>query len=528
MIKSLTINNFAIIKDLNIPFKKGLTVITGETGSGKTLILDALRASLGFKADKIMVRNGEEKAIINTNFNNLNFERIILKNGKTKSFFNGELITLNSLKNHKLVKIEFHGQNDQQIILDPVKHIDFLDEYCGHENKVDFLKNIFKELQHLNDSLINIVKSTTELKEKLELLNFQANEIDSLNILENEDIDLHEKYKKLTHLKEIIETLQDSNYAISEKNESILPQVENLKNRIESIEKYDKSINIILTLIDQSIINIQEAQNEINDQLSNLDFDAQEVQIIEERLTAIETLKRKYGGSLECISIKRAEIQIGLKDFKNPEKQKEKIRNKIFELEKKFSQIAIELHRARKKIGSELSIKIANIMKNLNMQNAQFEIKITNYIKNDNFVNYDGNKYSHNNKGIDNVEFYFTTNPGEPLKPLSLIASGGEISRVMLAIKTVFENIDPAETLVFDEIDSGISGKSASKVASHLLQLSKNKQVICISHLPQIALKADHHLHIEKYIQNKNTYVNYKYTNDDDRMKIIKELFQAD
>lgn len=528
MIKSISINNFAIIKDLNIPFKKGLTVITGETGSGKTLILDALRVSLGFKADKIMVRNGEENAIINTYFNNLSFERIIYKNGRTKLLFNDELITVKSLKNINSGKVEFHGQNDQQIILDPIKHIDYLDKYCGHEIKVELLQNTFKELQFLNDSLIEIEKNTVEFQEKRELLKFQANEIDSLNILEQEDVLLHEKYKKLVHLRDIIETLQDSNYAISEKNEAILPQIEYLKNKISFLEKYDKSISTISTLIDQSIINIQEAQNEINEELSRLDFDSEEVYKIEERLTAIETLKRKYGGSLESISNKRDSIQNRLQDFKNPEKQKEKIRNKIHELENNFSQVAIELHRNRKRIGLELSIKIQNIMKSLNMQNAQFEIKITNYIKNDNFVSYRGSNYNHNSKGIDSVEFYFTTNPGEPLKPLSLIASGGEISRVMLAIKTAFENIDPAGTLVFDEIDSGISGKSASKVASHLLQLSKKKQVICISHLPQIALKADNHLHIEKYIQNKNTYVNYKYINDKDRMKIVKELFQAE
>ena len=526
MIKSLKINNFAIIKDLRIPFKKGLTVITGETGSGKTLILDALRVALGFKADKIMVRNSEENATINTDFSSLIFERIIFRNGKTKSFLNGDLVTLNRLKNHNSAKIAFHGQNDQQIILDPIKHINYLDKYCGHERKVELSMNLFKELQFLNKKLDEIEKNTIGSQEKRELLNFQANEIDSLNILENEDVLLHEKFKKLTHLKDIIETLQNSNFAISDNNDAILPKIEFLKNKISSLEKYDNSISTISTLIDQSIINIQEAQNEINDQLSILDFDSEEVHKIEERLTAIETLKRKYGGSLESISYERNEIQVKLEDFKNPEKQKEKIIDEIKNLESKFSQIAIELHRSRKRFGLKLSNKIQNTMKNLNMQNAKFEIKITNYIKKGNFVNYKGSSYSNNDKGIDNVEFYFTTNPGEPLKPLSLIASGGEISRVMLAIKTAFQNIDPAETLVFDEIDSGISGKSASKVASHLLQLSKNKQVICISHLPQIASKADHHLHIEKYIENKNTYVNYKYTNDKDRKNIIKELFQ--
>mgnify|MGYP001258339233 CR=1 FL=1 len=525
MIKKINIKNYAIIKELEIPFKEGLTVITGETGSGKSLILEALGVSLGNKTHKMMIRNGEEKAIIETDFRNSKIKRIVLKNGRTKSFYEGQPITLNNLRVHKDIKIDFHGQNDQQFIMNPESHIDYLDHYCGHVEKINHLKSIYVEIKVLEEKLLFLEKTSDEINEKRDFLNFQAKEIDSIALRQNEDVILHGKFKKLTHVKEIIDALNISNDKLFNKDDTVISQINHIKNIIISLEKYDPTLNKISLLLENSIINIQETQGEISNQLSSLDLEPEEIQFIEERLTSIESLKRKYGGSIESVLEKRDEIRINLKNADNPEKDQKSIVNQIIKLKNTFNVMATDIHESREKVGYDLSLEIQKTMRNLNMPESLFHIKISNSIENKSFVKYKNKFYQYNSKGFDSVEFYLSTNPGEPLKPLSLVASGGEVSRIMLAIKTVFEKIDPAKTLVFDEIDSGISGLAATKVASHLVELSKHKQVLCITHLAQIASQADHHLHIDKYTENHNTYVNFKYVTKKDRTNIMNKLF---
>lgn len=525
MIKTLYIKNFAIIKELKIPFKKGLTVITGETGSGKSVILKALGISIGGKISKYMVRSGKEKSIIEASINKIKIRRLISITGRSKAYLNDQPISLNDLKNHTGLSIDFHGQNEQQLILNSEIHIDYLDKYCRNDDKVKLLEFLFKENNHLNEKLEKLKKNVDEKNNQISLLNFQASEIDSVNPKENEDITLDEQYKRLSHLKEIIQTINQTNHILFEKEEAVFSQIDYLRNLVSSIEKYDSELSKVTKLLDNSIIQIQEVQSELFDQLSKLELKPEELQVVEDRLSSIETLKRKYGGSLNSVKEKRAYIQKELKINKNPEKEQAVLIEKIKKVKEKFTNISIEVHKKRKEMASVLSLKIQNSMKNLNMPGSHFEIKIINKAQKNGFVKIINTCYEHNSKGIDNVEFYLSANPGEPTKPLSLIASGGEISRIMLAIKTVFEKLDPVETLVFDEIDSGISGNAAEKVASHLLELSKSKQVMCITHLSQIAIKADNHLHIVKHVEKDNTSVDYIYAEGNDREKIMNELF---
>ena len=525
MIKSLSIKNFAIIKEMKIPFNKGLTVITGETGSGKSIILAALGMSIGGKSDKYMIRNGEEKSEIETCFNKDIIRRIIYKNGKTKAYFNNEPLTLTNLKKHKDVKIDFHGQNDQQKILNPETHIDYLDRYCGHEDKVKRIKEIFIQINILNQKLENFKKNIHEKTDQIELLNFQANEIDSVNPKKNEDVILDKRFKRLYHLKEIITAMHKTNYILFDKENSTFSQIDSLKNLVTPLGKYDSDLNKITTLLDNSTIQLQEVQSEVFDQLSKIELRPEELQSIEERLSAIENLKRKYGGTLALVEDKRKSIKKELDKIKNPKNEESQIINDIKILEKIFNDCALELHENRKEIASSLSSQIQKTMENLNMPGSVFKIKVTKQMNKSGFVNYNENFYAHNSKGIDTIEFYLSANPGEPPKPLSLIASGGEVSRIMLAIKTVFEKVDPVETLIFDEIDSGISGNAAKKVASHLVELSKTKQIFCITHLSQIAMKANNHLHIKKMFFKESTSVDFEYLEGNDRLKIMKELF---
>ena len=273
------------------------------------------------------------------------------------------------------------------------------------------------------------------------------------------------------------------------------------------------------------MIQFEEAVSAISSNVLKLDINDEELYEIEERINSIELMKRRYGGSIESVVNTRKTIELELNDLQDPENFEKKILDEIDMLENIFYEKAIKVHQKRKKKATDLSKKIEEKMKELNMPDSQFIIKIKMDENADSFINHNQETISVNSKGIDIVEFYLSANLGEPAKPLSQVASGGEISRIMLAIKTVFHDLDPIDTLVFDEIDSGISGNAAKTVAKHLVKLSKNKQVICITHLPQIAQFADNHLHIEKYVKENHTFAKSKYLDKTESLSIIKELF---
>ena len=525
MIQRLYIKDFAIIDEINLDLKPGFTVITGETGSGKSILLKALSVSLGAKADKVMVRNGSNRAIIETEFNENVFRRLISNNGRTKAYCNNEPITINDLIKANETSVDFHGQHDQQLIMEPNRHIDYLDRYCRHEKDVLKIGELFQELTSLRAQLNHARQSADERRDRLELLKFQANEIDSADPIIGEDFELDKKYKKLSHLEDIIKTLQIVHDQVNTSDNSVIDLLEKNLRSIDSIAVYDEELNKISELFKTSIIQLQEGGVEISNRLSGLEFNPGELLEVGDRLQAIEGLKRKYGGSMESILEKRNEIQVEVNSLTKPELSEDEILRQIHIKVNDYSELAIQLYHSRKKNANLLSRKIEESMATLNMPGAIFDIKITQKKTGNSFVLINGEKVDGNVKGIDMIEFFLSANPGEVVKPLASIASGGEISRIMLAIKTVFQDLDPVQTLVFDEIDSGISGKAAEKVADLLLKLSKSKQVFCITHLSQIAIRANHHLHIVKSIKNDQTIVEMKYLSEKESPKVINELF---
>jgi len=525
MIQNIYIKDFAIMDEIDLDLKSGLTVITGETGSGKSLLLEAMGVALGGKANKLMVKNGKNRAVIEATFKENIVRRIISNNGRTKAFNNDEPISMSLLKTLTETAVDFHGQHDQQLILDVNRHIDYLDRYCGHESKVDSLVSLYDDIRNLNARLKQIQSSKQERQDRLDLLSFQANEIDSVNIELGEDETLDKSYKQLTHLEDILKTIQRIQSQITTRDDAIIDVLQNQSRSVETYAEIDDEMKSIGDYIQSAIIQLQECGTEISNKLSNSEFDPQELKEVEERLSAVESLKRKYGGAIESVLEKRESIQKEIKSLTEPEQSEDSILESIKRAEQSFEILALGVHETRIKQAAVLSKKIEDAMAKLNMSGSKFDIQISQDGSEKNGVNFNGNIIKMNPKGIDEISFYLSANPGEPVKPLASIASGGEISRIMLAIKTVFQKMDPVQTLVFDEIDSGISGVAAEKVADQLKSLSKSKQVFCITHLAQIATKADHHLHVKKSVHRGQTYVEASYLSKGESPKIIQELF---
>ena len=529
MIKKLFIKDFAIIRELNIPLKNGLTVITGETGAGKSILLKALGFALGAKSDKTYVRSGQDQSVVEVEVEKNNiYRRLLSLGGRARSFINDEPFIDIDYKSSVKVIADFHGQNEQQYILSPNTHIDFLDSFCKSKLLVVKIDFVFHNLARSIESLSKAKEQQETASNQKELLKFQLNEINSVSPQENEDLKLGREFKRLNHIDELISTIKNMNQSLTEQDHSIYRQLSSTLNDLERLANYDKELDPFMDSVKQASVAIQDASVGLLQHIENIESNPEQINIIEERLQAIEGLKRKYGGSIESIFLfkkdaeNELEILSGL-DEKIKDLEEEK---SLFVLQ--YQKLADQLHITRFEKSKILSKKIEFEMAQLNMAGSTFEIKISTKPDSRSLITFNGEKTLIGAKGYDNIEFFLSANPGESPKPLVKIASGGEVSRIMLAIKSILEKSDPVNTLIFDEIDSGISGQAAEKVALSLEALAKNKQVLCITHLPQIASKADHHIFINKKIIDNKTEVIANYLNEDEKLEAIAGLFSGE
>ena len=525
MISALHIKNIGIIEDINIEFNQGLNVLTGETGAGKTLIIDSLQIISGGRFSKDMIRKGEDNSFVEICMyepesedavdGNIIVSREINSNGRNMCKINGRMVTVNELKKFMSKYIEIHGQNDNQNLLDEKLHLNYLDGFIGNKfenKKVDYEK-LYEEYCKIKQELKNNYGDEKERQRKLDLLKYQLNEIEQANLRENEEEELAEKSKIMQNSEKIAVNLREADQAISE---GAIDSISTAIRALEKIEDIDKKYEAVCSNLKSMYYELQELARDVNSYTEDVYFNEEERNNVEERLDLIYSLKRKYGNSVKEILEYQDKVRVEIEHIENLESYNNTLRKKQKDVEEKMKILAVEIHSIRQKAAQELSDKINAELEDLEMKNAKINIKVT-YLENE-----------YLKTGKDLVKFYITTNKGEDEKELSKIASGGEMSRTMLAIKKVLADSDQMPILVFDEIDTGISGKAANSVANKLSKISKKHQVMCISHLPNIAAMADYNYFISKDVNNERTKTKIKLLQENEVIEEIARISSGD
>ena len=521
MISTLHIKNIGIIDDLSIDLNEGLNVLTGETGAGKTLIRDSLGIISGGRFSKEMIRKGETNSFVeicmyepeneNSIDGNIIVSREINSNGKNMCKINGRMVTVNELKNFMSKFIEIHGQNDNQSLLDNKFHLKYLDGFIG--DKIIDIKKQYKEKYEkyleIKQELKNNYGDEKERERKLDLLRYQFNEIEEANLKVNEEDNLEEKRKLMLNSEKISKNLNEADIAIGENS---IDSINTAIRALEKIENIDKKYEDISSNLKNIYYELQEISRDISEHKEDVYFDEQERNEVEERLDLIYNLKRKYGNDVQEILNYKDEIEAEINHIENLDEYNNKLKKELKQLKQEMTTLAEKMHELRNEYGKVLSININKVLEDLEMKNANINIH----------VDYNEEEFFENGKDI--VEFYIATNLGEDEKQLAKIASGGEMSRIMLAIKKVLADTDKMPVLIFDEIDTGISGKAAGAVAEKLNGISKNHQVLCISHLPSIAAIADYNYFISKRVINERTNTNIKLLNEKETLEEIARI----
>lgn len=530
MLLNLHVKNLALIEEVDVDFEKGLIVLTGETGAGKSLILGSVNIALGNKASKDMIRKGTDYSLVELTFSvsetcakqlkkydiymeedNIVIVTRKISEGRSISKINGETVNIKTLKNVMSLLIDIHGQHDHQSLLYTKNHLDILDKFAK-----DSILELKEQIKEEYSKYTKLIKKLEEFNidegqkaREIEFAEYEVNEIESANLKPEEDVQVEEEFKKLSNSKEIVSALSEIYNALSYETAGGLGDIINKAVMdINSIKGMDEKISQFQTEL-YDIDNLcRELTSQIYDYNSGMDFNPEYVREVEERLDVINHLKLKYGNNIEEILRYKEEKEEYLEKLNNMTDEMESVKNQISELEGTLNNLCTKLSEQRKKAAKELEVLVKQALVDLNFIAVEFEIQITR-------------KESIGENGFDNVEFMISTNPGESVKPLVKVASGGELSRIMLAIKSILATEDDIDTLIFDEIDTGISGQTAMKVAEKMAKISRNHQVICISHLSQIAAMADSHYLIKKTADENSATTSIKKLT---RQQSIEEL----
>ena len=517
MISTLHIKNVGIIDDLSIDLNEGLNILTGETGAGKTLIIDSLQIISGGRFSKEMIRKGEDFSYVEISMylpdedeSNIVVSREIYSNGRNTCKINGRLVSVNELRKFMIDKIDIHGQNENQSLLETSMHIKYLDGIAN--NKIYNIKEEYSKLYsryiELKQEINKNFGDDKEKQRELDLLKYQKDEIEEARLKINEEEELEEIRCKIINSEKISNNLNEASLQI---NESAIDSISLAVRALEKIEGIDSKYSTSLNSLKSIYYDIQELSRDIENYKEDTYFDEEERNRVEERLDMIYKLKRKYGNSIEEILKYNKELTERMDKIVNSEEYVNKLKAELEEIKIKMNKLAKEIQQIRVEYAQILSDKINKELQDLEMKNAIFSVNIDKE-----------EKFTAN--GLDKVEFMISTNIGEDKKALSKIASGGEMSRIMLAIKNVLADVDKVSTMIFDEIDTGISGIAANSVSEKLKLIAKKHQVLCVTHLANIAAKGDYNYYISKDIEENRTKTNVKKLSEEETIKEIARI----
>lgn len=538
MLVELSISNFAIIKDLKIEFTEGLNLLTGETGSGKSILVEALGIILGGRASKDLISSGSNKAILQALFYIKNEDRLIpildkygleleddkllivtreiSQNSPSVSRVNGQIVTLSILNEITFNLVDIFGQHEHQSLLNISNHKRIIDSFGDTSfNELKFkISGLYKLYNEEINSLNRMTMDSQERIRKIDLLKFQIEEIEDADLVNIKEADIENEYNKLLNTETIYSTIgeivESFNSSIYDK-QSIIDSLNRSVYSLRSLEGFDTNLNPITKRLESMGFELEDINIELNSYLNNLEINEERLTYLKDKINLINNLKKKYGQTIEEILNYKEEINKELKDLIDYEKRILQIKNNIKIYEKELYDLSSKLSSKRKKISKNIEKKISDELLLLNMGKVIFKV---NFKENPNLTS----------DGFDIIEFLISTNPGENLKPLSKIVSGGEMSRIMLAFKSILADVDQIPTLIFDEIDSGISGRTAQIVGEKIKKISRNHQVISISHLPQLAALSDSHYVIYKELEKDKTISNIKRLSYDERITELARL----
>lgn len=536
MLLQLNIKNFALIRELSIDFKKGFNILSGETGAGKSILIDTIDYVLGGKFSKDLIRYGEDKTFVEAVFSienediyevlnelDITDEILIISrettiSGKSIIKINGKSIVLSYLKRIREKLLDIHGQHQNQNLLNKAYHILYLDDFIGNE-LTDNLK-IFQEYQSEYNSINEKIKElngNTDREKLIDYVKFQIDDIEKANLKIDEEENLKEEFNLLSNAEKISLALSKS-YGILEspmEGISVVEGISKVVNELSRVEAHLDKIKEKREKVEESLYNLEEISRELRDMSSEIYYDEFELEKINSRIYEISLYKKKYGESIEAILNYLDKLKKQYDELANSEEIINELNNKKIKIEEKMKSVSEVMHDIRVEKASLLEEKIKSELNYVGMEKAEIKILIEK-------------SNSFNQRGFDDVIFMISTNPGEPLKVLEKVVSGGELSRIMLAIKCVFVDKDKIPTLIFDEIDTGISGTIAKRVGEKMYEVSVNHQVLCITHLPQISALSDCHYFVSKDVENGKTYTKIRTLNKYEKIKEIAKMTSGD
>jgi DNA repair protein RecN (Recombination protein N) len=546
MLRELHIRNLAIIDDASIEFGKGFNVLTGETGAGKSVIINALSLALGERADSELIRSGEKEAVVEALFdlppklsNHSTFEslhdagieiddgiimkRLLSSQGRSRAYINGSMVNVQTLSDASRGVIDVHGQYEHQSLLFSEIQLDMLDGYGGLLSEREEVRELHEKLKALKHRIEELVVKEKERSQRLDMLKFQIDEINSAGLKDGEEEFLAEELKVLSNAVRLAELANHSYDSLYSSESSCISNLSQILNSLRAIAEIDPKAQDSVGTLEEAVPMLEDAAFFLRDYKDSLNFSPERLDEVQERLELISDFKRKYGDNIRAILEYKDRAETEYAELEHSEETLSGLRDELANLKGAFTEKASALSKKRAQVAKKIEPMIEAELSKLSMPDTRFSIHLSREAGDDTT---DGFKASQD--GIDRIEFLISPNIGEELKPLSKIASGGELSRIMLALKGTLSKGDKVPVLVFDEIDAGIGGIAADAVGHRLKKLSATHQVICITHLPQIASYADRHLKIEKSVKGKRTVVEIRGIEKEERVEEVARMLSGD